>query len=602
MKYRNQLIFVLTDAALSIAAISLAVWLRFEGLIPPDYRVHLLRYYPIAAVVVVLAGMAFGTYRSVLQYMGFADAFRQLAATGTTATIFLIIKYSGLYTVSGSITVVYFGILFMMATSVRLVPRFRYWLASRRQSEARRTMIIGAGTTGAMVIKRLEENTDEGLLPVVAVDDDPEKAHMRVAGVMVAARLSQIPRVVKKYNIEEAILAIPSLDTAKITEVYRQCISCGVKLRLFRSAVDMESFFAGNQKALAQIAVEDLLFRDSITLDKELIFRCLYNKTVLVTGGAGSIGREICRQALSGGCGKLIVLDMDENGLFAVDEEFKDLYPPEKYELCLGTIRDEDYLAHVFRSWQPELVFHAAAHKHVPMVEANPAEAVKNNIAGTENVLVACQRYGVERFILISSDKAVNPANIMGATKRIAELLTQSKNTPGCKMAAVRFGNVLASAGSVIPTFRKQIEAGGPVTVTHQDMERYFITIQEAVSLVMIAGTLAEGGEIFVLDMGKPVKIYDLAKELIRLSGYEPEKDIKIAFTGVRPGEKMFEEIVLDSEKVSRTAQEQIFIMKSGEIDTEALMGKLAQIKAAAHAFDEAALKAVLMETVGQFS
>ncbi|MCL1849277.1 MAG: polysaccharide biosynthesis protein [Clostridiales bacterium] len=611
MKYRNQFLFIIIDAGVSLASILAAVFLRFEGLIPPEYQEHLLRYYPIAAISIVLGGAAFGTYQSVLQYMGFADAFRQFSACAVSSMLFFVIKYTGMYPVSGSITVIYFGVVFMATTGFRLIPRFRHWLSIRRHTGAKRTLIIGAGSTGAMVIKRLEESTDEGLYPVVAVDDDPGKLHMRVAGVTVAARLNQIPRVIKNYRIEEAILAIPSLEAAKIAEIYQKCASSGIKLSLFRSAVDMESYIAGDRKALSQVAIEDLLFRDSIVLDKNLIFQCLQDKTVLVTGGAGSIGSEICRQALVNGCGKLIIFDIDENGLFDVNEDLKRLFPPEKYALCLGSIQDEEYLGYIFSTHKPDLVFHAAAHKHVPMVELNPFEAVKNNIIGTENVIRACHRHGVERFILISTDKAVHPANIMGACKRVAELLTLSMGIPtqasvhsatSCKMAAVRFGNVLASAGSVIPTFQKQIEMGGPVTVTHQDMERYFITIHEAVSLVMVACTLTIGGEIFLLDMGDPVKIYDLASELIRLSGFEPEKDIKIELIGIRPGDKLSEELVLDSEQVNQTVQDKLLVMKSKDFDTEAFFNSLAQIKEAAQAYNLSGLSQTLMETVERFS
>ena len=655
MKYRNRILFIFIDALVSLVAIFAAVWLRFEGLIPAEYMQQLLCYFPIAAATIVLGGAVFGAYQSVLQYIGFADAFRQFAACLVSAAVFMLIKYTGIYPVSGSITVIYFGILFMTTTGIRLIPRFRHWLSIRRHPGARRTLIIGAGATGAMVIKRLEESADEGLYPVAAVDDDPEKLHMRVAGVTVAARLGQIPRIIRQYGIEEAVLAIPSLETARITEIYQKCAAHGIKLRLFRTAVDMESYIAGDHKALRHIAIDDLLFRDSIRLDKQLIFRCLQDKTVLVTGGAGSIGSEICRQALANGCGRLILLDVDENGLFAINEELKRLYPAEMYELCLGSIQDESFLEYVFRTHRPSLVFHAAAHKHVPMMEDNPVEAVKNNVVGTENVIRACRMYGAERFILISTDKAVNPSGIMGASKRVAELLTQSmggqaqqsegvdagdasgqapqsegvdagdasgqapqgggadagdasgqaqqsEGAQACRMAAVRFGNVLASTGSVIPTFQKQIEMGGPVTVTHQDMERYFITIPEAVSLVMVAATLADGGEIFVLDMGKPVKIYDLARELIRLSGYEPERDIRIEFIGVRPGEKMVEEIALDSEKVNRTTQEKLFVMKSNGYDPVSFWAKLAEIKEAALAYDETGLKSALMETVERFS
>ena len=599
MKYRNQLLFIIVDAAISLASIFLAVWLRFEGLIPLHYQRQLLVYYPVAAITVVAAGLAFGTYQSVLQYLGFADAFRQALVSVSSAVVFLIVKYTGLYPVSGSITVIYFGVLLILTTGVRLIPRFRHWQQTRHHPGTRRAMIIGAGDTGAMVIKRLEENMDEGLYPVVAVDDSLDKVHMRVAGVKVAARINQIPRVAKKYRVDEAILAIPSLDLAAITEIHHQCASCGIKLNLFRTTVDMESFIAGDRKALKQIDIGDLLFRDSIRLDKDLIFRCLQDQTVLVTGGAGSIGGEICRQALAHGCGKLIIFDLSENGLFMINEELKLLYPADKYELCLGSVRDEARLEQVFEAYRPQLVFHAAAHKHVPMTELNPFEAVENNIIGTENVVKACRRNHAERFILISTDKAVKPANIMGATKRVAELLVQSMKGSECKMAAVRFGNVLGSSGSVISTFQRQIERGGPLTLTHPDMERYFITIPEAVSLVMVAATLTEGGEIFVLEMGKPVKIYDLAREMIRLSGREPEKDIKIEITGVRPGDKITEEIVLDSEKVGETIQEKLYVIESEELDNEGFNKGLAAIEQAARARDIDRLREALGEMIG---
>ncbi|MDR1193198.1 MAG: polysaccharide biosynthesis protein [Peptococcaceae bacterium] len=609
----KQWIYILADGILSGLAIYAAVFLRFEGKISPDYRQYLLVYYPLAAVVTILAGYFWGTYRTVLQYIGFADAFRQIGAAGVSAAVFLFVKYTGLYPVSGSITVIYFGILLIFTTGIRLIPRFVHWYDARRSNGLRRAMIIGAGATGAMVIKRLEENGEEGLYPVVAIDDDPAKTGMRVAGVYVAGGLDAIPAAAARFAVEEAILAIPSIDAETITSIYHCCADSGVKLRVFQSTVDMESYLAGDRKALRHVSLEDLLFRDSVRLDQELIARCLRGKTVLVTGGAGSIGREICRQALANACRRLVIFDFDENGLFSINEELKKQYPAERYQLCLGSIRDQERLDDVFRRYRPEIVFHAAAHKHVPMMEANPFEAVKNNIFGTERVLRCCLAWKTERCILISSDKAVNPASAMGATKRVAELLSQCLNGKGCKMAAVRFGNVLGSQGSVVPTFKKQIEAGGPVTVTHRDMERYFITIPEAVSLILIAGTLAEGGEIFALDMGKPVKIDALARELIRLSGLEPGKDISIEYIGIRPGEKIAEEISWAAEKVSRTTQEKLFVMKSGaDFDQERFMADLEAIRrlsltegeeeVAPAAGSEALLRRALMAIAGSES
>ncbi len=596
----KQIGFILGDIVLSAAAVYFAVWLRFEGQIAAVYRDLLNVYYLIAACSIVPAGFLFGTYQSVLEYIGFVDAFRQIGAVTVSAGVFFIIKYTGLLQVSGSITVIYFGITLMLTTGIRLIPRFRHFLFMRNNDGAKRTLIIGAGTTGAMVIKRLEENGEEGLYPVAAVDDDPAKLKMRVAGVCVAGSLKDIPKVAHQYKAEEAILAIPSIDTEAIIEIYHRCTDCGLKFRIFQSTVDMESYLAGDRKALKQISLEDLLFRDSVNLDKNLIFQCLKDKRILVTGGAGSIGSEICRQALANGCRQLIVYDFNENGLFAINEELKKKYNEERFQVCLGSIRDKERLEEVFCKYRPQVVFHAAAHKHVPMMEGNPFEAVKNNIVGTENVLQSCRQHQVERCILISTDKAVNPSSIMGATKRAAELLVQGLNSPQCRMAAVRFGNVLGSKGSVVPIFKKQIEEGGPITVTHQDMERYFITIPEAVSLIMVAATLAEGGEIFALDMGKPVKIDMLARELIRLSGLEPDKDIKIEYVGIRPGEKMAEEIYWDEEKVIRTVQEKLFVMRSQPIDYEAFVLSLNKVKKLAFAGQgEECLKEELMAAIG---
>ena len=306
----------------------------------------------------------------------------------------------------------------------------------------------------------------------------------------------------------------------------------------------------------------------------------------MVTGGCGSIGSEICRQVLKYGCLKLIIFDIHENGMFQLNEELKQSFPG-LYETYIGSVRDMSRLSYVFSREKPQIVFHAAAHKHVPMMEQNPIEAVKNNVFGTRNVTQACQRYGTSKLILVSTDKAVNPSNIMGATKRLAELLMQSMSAPGCEMAAVRFGNVLGSNGSVIPTFRRQIAEGGPVTVTDRNIKRYFMTIPEAVSLVLSAGAMAKGGEIFVLDMGKPVLIYDLACDLIRMTGLEPNKDIAIKITGLRPGEKMYEELSLSSENVDKTSHKKIFVLKSTAPDRKWVEDELASLAETLNQEDE---------------
>ena len=312
--------------------------------------------------------------------------------------------------------------------------------------------------------------------------------------------------------------------------------------------------------------IEDLLFRDAVENDMTAVRADVKGRVIMVTGGAGSIGSELCRQALDFGCKLLIIFDFNENGLYEINEELKIKYDKRRYELCLGSIRDAQRVREVIKKYRPYAVYHAAAHKHVPMMEDNPFEAVKNNIVGTINVITACIKNNVKKFILLSSDKAVNPVSIMGASKRIAELAVKNMTGRGTELAAVRFGNVLGSNGSVAPKFMDQIARGGPVTVTHMDMKRYFMTIREAVNLVLTAGTFAGGGEIFILDMGRPVKIYDLAVDLIRLAGYEPGVDIKIEVTGIRPGEKLFEELFLNDETVDKTSHEKIFILKNNSV------------------------------------
>jgi len=484
--------------------------------------------------------------------------------------VFLVIKYSGIgaminpdMRISGSITVIYCFLILIMTVVLRTIPRFRQWMATERSARNNsRAVIIGGGTTGAMLVKRMLESAESTVYPVVIVDNDAAKRNMRLDGVPVGGGVDDIPELAKKYRATEAVLALPNIGAADMTDIYRRCGDAGLRLRVFRDSVNAEEYLAGNKLALRDVSIEDLLFRDTVKPDMSGVFSMLKGKTVLVTGGAGSIGSEICRQVLDNGCGKLIIFDIHENGLFEINEELKEKHDPSRYELVIGSVRDRQKVDQVISSFRPDLVLHAAAHKHVPMMELNPVEAVKNNVFGTLNVIQSAIDFGVERCILISTDKSVRPTNIMGATKRVAELIVQNLNGNGCCVAAVRFGNVLGSNGSVVPTFRRQISDGGPVTVTHKDIVRYFMTIPEAVSLVLTAGTMAKGGEVFLLDMGNPVRIYDLAVDLIKLSGLKPGVDIAIEITGLRPGEKLYEELVQDNEKVEQTIHEKIFMAK----------------------------------------
>lgn len=576
-----QLTYILGDVALGVISMLLAIVLRTEGVFsllgPYDLPLYLIT----APVTLVAASFALGTYNGIWLYMGFSDVFRQFFSAGISGLVVVILRLSNLVE-SGTVAVIYVVLAFCATVGIRIIPRFQHWLSASRHSKDglhKRAVIVGAGDTGAMLIKRLLESRDDSIYPVAAIDADETKHGMRIAGIPVVGGDDRLQSAVRKYSAAQVVIAIPSVQSERVSEIYEICKTLGVRLRIFKNAVDFQGFMSGDRQALRDVSIEDLLFRQSVKTDMEPVVNYLRGKTIMVTGGAGSIGSELCRQALTHGCKKLIIFDIHENGLFELNEEFKVRFDPTRYVLAMGSVRDKRRIEQVIKMYKPDIVFHAAAHKHVPMMEINPMEAVKNNIFGTKNMLECCAVGGVKRFILISTDKAVNPTNIMGATKRMCELLVKSYNGCGIECVAVRFGNVLGSNGSVIPTFKRQIAAGGPVTVTHKDMTRYFMTIPEAVSLVMTAGTLAKGGEIFVLDMGQPVKIYDLATDLIRLSGLIPDQDIKIVITGLRPGEKLYEELVQTTETVDATSHEKIFIMSGTTVDVEDFHDRLENLQ-----------------------
>lgn len=468
----------------------------------------------------------------------------------------------------------------------------------------KRVMVIGAGDAGVMVIKELKNHTQLNSKPIALIDDDPKKVGTRISGVPVVGQRHNIYSNAIKYNIDEIIIAIPSASKKVIREIVEECDETKCKIKMLPGIYELIDGKVNIEK-LREVKIEDLLGREQVKLDIDSISEYLKDKVVLVTGGGGSIGSELCRQIAKYNPRELIILDIYENNAYSLQNELNLIYNYKKdnkdglglnLRVIIASIRDKEQIDEIIKEYRPEVIFHAAAHKHVPLMEDNPKAAVNNNIFGTLNVVQSADKFGVRKFVLISTDKAVNPISIMGATKRICEMIVQSfNNISNTDFVAVRFGNVLGSNGSVIPLFRNQIAHGGPITVTHPDMIRYFMTISEAAQLVLEAGAMAEGGEIFVLDMGEPVKILSLAEDLIRLSGLVPYEDIPIEITGLRAGEKLYEELLL-SEDVSSTKHEKIFVEEPIYIDHKYLLDELEKLKKVLNNNNRYEIKEALME------
>ena len=473
-------------------------------------------------------------------------------------------KFSAVYLINLLIYSFFFLGAFRMAVTV--IRRFGSYIGTMgKKCDLERVIIMGAGDAGKYLADMLKADKTKRMYPVCFIDDNPALNGKVVKGLKVVGNRTLIPYAAQKYRARVVIVAIPFVDNSTIRDIFRLCSEAECSVKRFGS---MTTFTAdGLSKAtINEINVEDLLGRDVVKLDLRSVSEYIAGKVVMVSGGAGSIGFELCNQILNYQAKLVVIFDINENKLFETEVELSQKYPKTQFVTCIGSIQDRARLREVFELYRPQIVFHAAAHKHVPMMELNPQEALKNNVMGTLYMVEMAIKYKVDRFTLISTDKAVNPTNIMGATKRVAEMLIQRANAWGStRFSAVRFGNVLCSNGSVVPLFKKQIQAGGPVTVTDKNIKRYFMTIPEAVQLVLEAGAFAKGGEIFVLDMGEPVNIYDLAVSMIRLSGLQPGKDIRIEITGLRPGEKLFEEISLSDEIVTKTANERIFVLKAND-------------------------------------
>ena len=468
----------------------------------------------------------------------------------------------------------YAFLLMIMVCATRFSYRIIRLFNSRRRTaskdpEKKNTMVIGAGAAGNAIIKEIESSTYVNLRVMCVIDDDPGCHKKLLRGVPIVGDRTCIQDAVDAYHIEEIIIAIPSASKSKIREILEICKETGCKLQLVPGIYQLINGDV-SVSSLRQVQIEDLLGRDPIEVNVDEILGYVKNKVVMVTGGGGSIGSELCRQIAGHGAKQLIIVDIYENNAYDIQQEIKVKHPDLDLVVLIASVRNTARMQTIFKTYRPEIVYHAAAHKHVPLMEDSPIEAIKNNVFGTLKTASAAGEYGTKKFVVISTDKAVNPTNIMGASKRICEMIIQQLNQKyATEFVAVRFGNVLGSNGSVIPLFKKQIEQGGPVTVTHKDIIRYFMTIPEAVSLVLQAGAYAKGGEIFILDMGEPVRIYDLAENLIKLSGYTPGEDIEIKITGLRPGEKLYEELLMSEEGMKDTANHLIHIGRPIEVDEE---------------------------------
>ncbi len=559
LRYRS--VFVIcTQVGLITAANLLAFALRFEGDIPPDYAGLFLRGLPIVLAIYGVGLVAFGIQRGLWRYVGLHDLARILWASVISSAVFYGVVHGLLgWTAYPRSVIILTGVLSgLFLAGIRLLVRwFREWLHVLSPT-ARRVLVVGAGNAGELLIRDMLSTASSDYRPVGLVDDDPIKRKMKIHGIPVVGTIADIPRLARELVAHEIIVAIPSASTALKQRILAASEGCKVPIKTLPSVKQL----LANPEALRQVrpmSLEDLLQREPIQMDRQELHPLLEGKRVLVTGAGGSIGSELCRQIAQYHPTTLILFERYENGLYALDLELRRQFPNITIVPAVGDVTVHDRVIEVLQQTDPDLVFHAAAHKHVPLMELNPKEAVRNNILGTKVVAEASLASGVDRFVLISTDKAVNPTSVMGATKRVAEDLMQRLNhRERTKFTVVRFGNVLGSNGSVVPLFAEQIRKGGPVTVTHPEIKRFFMTIPEAVQLVLQASLLGQGGEVFVLDMGEQVKVVDLARNMIVLSGLVPDQDIQIVYSGLRPGEKLFEELFEESEQVEPTAHAKI--------------------------------------------
>lgn len=595
------ILLLIYDICAVCVAEFLALWTRFEfsiAQIEPQYAKTALRYTLINIVVTLVIFAFFKLYSSLWRYASVQEMLNVVLACLLAACVQSMGMHMLFLNMPRSYYILYLFFLLVLVAASRFFYRgvrvVRQSLMTERSGSAVNTMIIGAGDTAFSLIKDMSSSWMVHNRVVCVIDADPKKIGTNILGSPIVGNDSKIPWAVEKYSVQEIFIAIPHLAGGKKKEILEICKNTGCKLKILPSMAQIvnDEVRVSN---LREVEIEDLLGREQVKTNLDEVMGYIAGRVVLVTGGGGSIGSELCRQIASHHPKQLIILDIYENTTYDLQLELKKKFPQLNLEVLIGSVRNTHRVDTIFKDYKPEIVFHAAAHKHVPLMEDSPNEAIKNNVFGTLNVARAAGENKTARMVLISTDKAVNPTNIMGASKRICEMVVQGMNRKyaDTNYVAVRFGNVLGSNGSVIPLFKKQIAAGGPVTVTDKNIIRYFMTIPEAVSLVLQAGSYAKGGEIFVLDMGEPVRIDDMARNLIKLSGYEPDVDIPIVYTGLRPGEKLFEECLREEEGLQKTPNNLIFIGKPVPFDENDFFEKLVDLKKTAYEDDPAMKKVV---------
>jgi len=604
LRFRSRTTIFLHDLAMIPLAWFGAYWLRFNlQNIPDEFFYSALLFLPWVIAIQVSLFWVYGLYRGVWRFSSLPDLIRigKAVLTGIFFIASALFLYDRLHGVPRSVVPLYVLILFSLLSIPRLV--YRFWKEQTfAERVGKRALIVGAGSAGEMLVRDLLANVDSDYVPIVFVDDNHGKYKREIRGIRVAGTVEQIPELIERWNIETVLIAVPSASDQQMRRIVEICENCSVDFQTLPSVKELLSG-AVTTANLRSVSIEDILGRTPVKLDWPGIKNHLHDKVILVTGGGGSIGSELCKQLARAQPRKLIVFDQCEFNLYKVNADLNRLFPELSHQAVLGDVADPVAVQQLIAGQKPEIVFHAAAYKHVPLLENQIREAVHNNLIGTKILAEAAIAAGVARFVLISTDKAVNPTNVMGATKRAAEILCQNLNQTGStRFTTVRFGNVLDSAGSVVPLFREQIKAGGPITVTHPDITRYFMTIPEACQLIMQAETIGQGGEVFVLDMGEPVKITYLAEQMIRLSGKVPNKDIAIKIVGLRPGEKLYEELFHDQEQLMATSHAKLRLAKARLYDSVEWAKQIEDLQKQCQSYDNQQLLAGLKQLVPEFT